>query len=197
MDKTNFDAEINSLRSNHRIFKSLLKWMICSNVILVLGLLYSLNREKVILVPQVAPEYKIWVKKAQVSPEYLNVLSRNLLDLLLNVTPNSVLAQQKELIENVSPQYREELNAKLTEIAKQITQNNLSQNFYITSIRVASSTNVVFVRGTLNQYLEKNLSNSSFQTYKLTFSVHNYMVSLTNVEQLPENDPQLREYNND
>lgn len=193
MDKYNFDVEVNSLRSNYRTFKKYLLWMIFANLTLVVALVINLNREKIILVPQVSPEYKLWVTKSQVSPEYLNAMSRDALDLLLNITPNNVNAQHQELIKIVAPQYRAYLQGKLVDIAKQITQNNLSQNFYIENIRILDHSNVVYVDGNLNQYIDKNSASSNRQIYKVTFGVQNYSVQIKNIELIPENDHQLRE----
>ncbi len=171
--------------------------MVGCNAILVLALVFNINRERVVLVPQVSPEYKMWIKKTQVSPEYINTLSRNVLDLLLNVTSKNVNAQYQELMRIIAPKYRAELQAKLTDIAKQIIQNNLSQNFYIENIRIVNGTNIVYIRGLLNQFIDSNNSNSKQQTYKLTFAVKNYMVELNNIELIPDNDPQLRDLKNE
>lgn len=197
MDKFNFDSQRNTLQANYKFFKKFSTLMLMANIILVIGLIMSMNREKIVLIPQVAPEYKMWIKKSQISPEYINTLSRNVLDLLLNVTTKNVNAQYQELMRIVAPKSRSELQAKLTEIAKQITQNNLSQNFYIENIRIVNGTNTVYVRGSLNQFIDNNNSNTKQQTYKLTFTVHNYMVELTNLELIPENDPQLRDLKNE
>ena len=195
MDKNNFDAQLNNLRTNHQTFKRYLGFMITANIILVVALLFSLNREKIVLVPQTAPEFKLWVSKSQVSPDYLNTLSRNVLDLLLNITPNSVAAQQQELMRLVAPKYRDDLQLRLADINRQITQNNLSQNFYIENIRIVNNSNVVYVEGDLNQYIDKNVANTTRQTYKLTFGVNNYYVQLQNVELISNSDPQLRDIN--
>lgn len=197
MDKFNFDARINALNRNYQIFKRYLLLMIFANITLALGLVFSINREKIILIPQVAPEFKMWITKSEISPEYINVLSRNVLDLLLNVTSKNVNAQYAELIRIIAPKYRADLQAKLSDISRQIIQNDLSQNFYVESIRILNGTNTVYVRGILNQYIDKNTSNSKSQTYKLTFVVYNYMVELNNIEQIADNDPQLRDIKNE
>lgn len=197
MDKFNFDAQINALRGNYQTFKKYLLLMILANIILVITLVFSMNRERVVIVPQVAPEYKMWLKTSQASPEYLNVISRNMLDLLLNISPHNVNAQHQELLRMVTAKYRAELQAKLTDIAKQIIQNNLSQNFYIENIRIINGSNIAYVRGTLNQYIDKNMAKSFTQTYKLTFGVNNYLAQLNNIELIPDNDPQLRDVKND
>lgn len=193
MDKKKFDKAVVDSRNNSSMLKKYLMGMVVSNVILVLALVFNINRERVVIVPQISPEFKMWISKSQVSPEYLNILSRNMLDLLLNITPNSVNSQQKELLTSTDPKYRDVLQAKLTEISSQLIQNNLSQNFYIDSIRVLTKGNIVYAKGTLIQYIDKTMSNSSQQIYKLSFNVSNYKVKLTNIELIPANDPQLRE----
>lgn len=197
MDKSNFDAELNALKRNYYVFKKYLLLMIISNVILVIALVFNTNREKVVLMPQVAPEYKMWINKSLASPEYLTILSRNVLDLLLNITPDSVKAQHQELMHIITPKYRAELQLKLTEIDKQITQNNLSQNFYIENIKIFNKDNVVYIRGVLNQYIDKNSASATQQIYKLVFIVQNYLPELTSIELIPANDPQLRDSQND
>lgn len=196
MDKKKFDKAVADSRSNSATLKKYLTLMIISNVILAFVAIFSINRERVVMVPQVNADYKMWISKSQVSPEYLNVLSRNMLDLLLNITPNSVNAQQAELLRSIDPKYRDVLQAKLTDISSQLIQNNLSQNFYIDSIRVLNKGNIVYVKGTLNQYIDKVMSNSNTQIYKLSFNVTDYTVKLTNIELIPENDPQLRDIQN-
>jgi len=193
MDKKKFNQAVVDSRSNSSMLKKYLMIMVISNVILVLALVFNINRERVVIVPQISPEFKMWISKSQASPEYLNVLSRNMLDLLLNITPNSVNSQQTELLRSTDPKYRDVLQTKLTDISSQLIQNNLSQNFYIDSVRVLTKGNIVYVKGTLIQYIDKTMSNSSQQIYRLSFNVTNYMVKLTNIELIPANDPQLRE----
>jgi conjugal transfer pilus assembly protein TraE len=122
-------------------------------------------------------------------------MSRNVLDLLLDITPSNVSAQQQALLNMVAPKYRATLKNKLADIADQLTKNNLSQNFYIQSIRIRKGKPIVYITGTLNQYIDKNSASETTQIYKLTFNVSNYNVQLENIETLEQNDPQLRDQN--
>ncbi len=195
MEKRLSDQETLVLRNKYKSTKKYLNWMIVSNVILAGVIAFNINREKIVIAPQVAPEYKMWVEKSQVSNEYLTVLSRNVLDLLLDITPNNVSAQQQALLNMVASKYRADLKTKLDEIADQLTKNNLSQNFYVQSIRIRKGKPIVYITGTLNQYIDKNSASATTQIYKLTFKVSNYSVQLENIETLEANDPQLREQN--
>lgn len=193
MQKKTFEDEINSLRSSVKTKARNEKLLVISNVILAGIVAFSFNYERVVVVPAMAPEYKMMISSDKASPEYLDNCSRTILDLLLNITPNNVQAQQNMLIGMVDPKYRDELQDKLIEIGSQVKGNNLSQNFYIQNIRIINKPNVVFVTGTLNQYIDKNIATSKKINYKLTFNVRNYNARLTGIEQLADNDPQMKE----
>ncbi len=193
MQKKTFEDEINSLRSSVKTKARNEKLLVISNVILAGIVAFIFNHERVVMVPAMAPEYKMMISSDKASPEYLDNYSRTILDLLLNITPNNVQAQQNMLIGMVDPKYRDELQDKLIEIGSQVKGNNLSQNFYIQNIRIINKPNVVFVTGTLNQYIDKNIATSKKINYKLTFNVRNYNARLTGIEQLADNDPQMKE----
>ena len=88
------------------------------------------------------------------------------------------------------------MSAVLGNISKQITQGNISQQFYIEGIRVVLGSNVVYVDGTLNEYIDKNLSTSVAQTYRLTYHIQNYGAQLDNLELVDKDDPQLKDLKN-
>ncbi len=193
MDKLTFEQQLTKLKNDHHTFKRYLGSMILANVVLALGLVYSIFHERIVMSPLMAPEYKMMVSNSKASPEYLNLLGRNVLDLLLNITPNNVQAQQNELMTMVDSKYRDELQSKLIDIGTQVKFNNLAQNFYVQTIKIINKPNVVFVTGTLNQYIDKNVSSSIRQNYKLTFIINNYIPKIAGIEQLADNDPQMKE----
>lgn len=193
MDKKTFDEELNSLREAVKTKSRNEKLLVIGNVILAGVLALNYNKERIVQVPTMAPQYKMMISNNKASPEFLDAMSRNILDLLLDITPNNVQAQQNMLISMAEPKYRDELQSKLMDIASQIKSNNLSQNFYIQSVKIVNKPNVVFVTGTLNQYIDKNIANSTRVNYKLTFSIKNFNATIAGIEQLADNDPQMKE----
>lgn len=193
MDKHIFDEELQRLRKSANANKKNFILMVVANIVLAVTIAVNYNRERVVIVPQVAPEDKIWLNKSQASVEYLSIFSKNMLDLLLNITPETVKSQHKELLRWVAPKSRDILEAKLMNIDQQLISNNLSQNFYIRQIRVVNKKNIVYVTGTLNQYIDKSLATEQTQTYKITYKVSNYTVQLSDFEQIADNDKQLRD----
>lgn len=196
MDKFNFDVKLNNYEKNEVLYKKIVLGQLILNIILVIWLIVAYAHEKIILVPEVAPEDKIWVTNSQVSNEYLNTIGRNVMDLLLNVTPEDVDSQHKELLGMVASKYRPVLMPKLAELAKNIKENNISQNFYIDSIRIIQDSGVVYVNGELREYIDNTLSHSTTQIYRLNFKVQNYRTVLQGFELVPADDPQLKDLQN-
>lgn len=192
MDKFNFDDKLNSLEQNYIIFKRLLLISMLGNLILLFVLITNINKEKIILVPQVAPEYKLWVAQSQVSNEYLSTLSRNIIDLMLNITPFNVEAQHQEILQLIASKYQADLKTKLSSISKTIIQNNISQNFYIQNIKIIHGKNLVYINGNLNEYIDKTLASTATQVYKLSFKINDYRVQLIDFELVNEKDSQLK-----
>ena len=192
MDKKIFSKRIEKIQSSGQGYKRLSQIMVVSNILIGIALLSTINKEKIILVPQVAPEMKMWVSQSQASPEYLSMLTRNALDLLLNVTETSIDAQQAALLSLVAPKYREDLKQKLINITGQVKTNNISQNFYIESIKVILNKNQVFVMGHLNQYVDKNNVSTSQQFYKITYQTGNYSFFIKGIELLDPSSPELK-----
>lgn len=196
MDKFNFDVKINNYEKNEILYKKIVLGQLILNIVLVIWLIISYSHEKIILVPEVAPEDKIWVTNSQVSNEYLNTIGRNVMDLLLNVTPEDVDSQHAELLKMVASKYRPVLIPKLADLAKNIKENNISQNFYIDSIRIIQDSGVVYINGELREYIDNTLSHSTNQIYRLDFKVQNYRTVLQGFELVPADDPQLKDLQN-
>ncbi len=192
MDKFNFDDKLNSLERNYVTFKRLLMISILGNLVLLFILITTINKEKIILVPQVAPEDKLWVTQSQVSNEYLSILSRNIIDLMLNITPFNVEAQHQELLKLVASKYQSDLKIKLSNISKVIIENNTSQDFYIQNIRIIYGKNMVYINGILNEYIDKTLASTTNQIYKLSFKINNYGIQLSDFELINDKDSQLK-----
>lgn len=169
-----------------------IKLLIGANIILGLTIAANYNREKIILSPPVAPEYKMFVTKGSASDTYLTALSRYVLDLMLNITPENADAQKSAVMDITAPDLRPSLTDKLNKIISSIKENNLSQNFYIENITTIQGKNIVFIRGVLYQYINGDSAAKTPQLYKLTFSVNNYNVELTDISLAQENDELLK-----
>lgn len=193
MDRTDFDTRFNALVRNDKWLKKLLFISILTTLLLTILLLKNVNKERVVMIPQVAPENKLWISQSDVSNEYLTILTRNIMDLVLNITPDTVISEHHEVLKFVTPSAYAELKTKLNDISKIITNNDISQNFFIHDIRIMHSKKIVFVSGSLVEYIDKTLSNTTQQIYKLTYQSKNYGVKLTGLELLTPNDPQLKD----
>jgi type IV conjugative transfer system protein TraE len=191
MKKELYQQNESTLKSARNQSRTVIRFLAAVNILLILIIAFNYNREKIVLVPQVSPEYKMFVTNSQASDSYLNVLSRNVLDLLLNITPENVAAQQSALLQMVNPSYRATLKSKLDVISDNLKENNLSSNFYLDNVRVIQGQNIVIVKGTLIQYINNDSASTAEQMYRIKFSVKNYNVELTDISLTDSSDPLL------
>jgi type IV conjugative transfer system protein TraE len=192
MKKELYQQNESTLKSARNQSRTVIRFLAAVNILLILIIAFNYNREKIVLVPQVSPEYKMFVTNSQASDSYLNVLSRNVLDLLLNITPENVAAQQSALLQMVNPSYRATLKSKLDVISDNLKENNLSSNFYLDNVRVIQGQNIVIVKGTLIQYINNDSASTAEQMYRIKFSVKNYNVELTDISLTDSSDPLLK-----
>ena len=192
MDKKVFESHKSSIAMNNQLFRRIILLLALTILVLVVSLMLCINREKIVLVPQVSPETKMWVSSTNVSNEYLTMLSRNIMDLMLNLTPDTVIAQHKQVLRLVDSQDSKDITAKLAEISQIITKSNISQNFFIKDIRIINKKHVVYISGELQEYIDTTLSSSVKQIYKLTFRVSDFAALLDNFELIKPDDSQLK-----
>jgi len=112
---------------------------------------------------------------------------------MLNVTPDNVDAAHQEVLKFIASKHEALIKSKLANIAKIIHENNISQNFFINTVKIIHNKNTVFIRGTLAEYIDQTLASQVGQIYKLTFKVQNYGVQLDTFELINNNDPQLKD----
>ncbi len=192
MDKNRYSDKLEIQDKQIKKQASIIKYLIGANIILGLTIATNYNREKIVISPQVAPEYKMFVTKGSASDTYLSALSRNVLDLMLNITPENADAQKSAIMDITAPDLRPSLTDKLNKIISSIKENNLSQNFYIENIQTIQGKNIVFVKGELYQYINGDTAAKTPQMYKLTFKVNNYNVQLTDVSLAQADDELLK-----
>jgi len=192
MDKKVFESHKSSIAKNNHLFRRVIMLLTLTILVLVISLMMCINREKIILVPQVSSETKMWVSSTEVSNEYLTMLSRNIIDLMFNLTPDNVVAQHKEVLRFVSSQNTKVMTNKLAAIEELITKSNISQNFFIKEIRIINKKHIVYVSGELKEYIDTTLSSNVTQIYKLDFKVSDFGALLDDFALIKPDDPQLK-----
>lgn len=139
--------------------------MLC--VFLGLLLLWSMGREKTVLVPPVI-EKNLWVSRGEVSEEYLSEMTAFFAYLRLNLTQESAALQHSTLLQYTDPDLYNRLKSQLAQEAEHLKEAHLSTAFF--PVKVAADSNHLKVQITGD--LHGRVGDSVLPTQRVTYAVH-------------------------
>jgi len=143
------------------------------NILLGIGVISLVGREKVILVPPTVST-TFWVKNNQVSAEYLAEMSHFFAFLRFNNTPVTMENQREILLRYVSPEYYESLKIELISEANRIVKDRISTAFYPIDIKIDAKHLEALVIGDLRTTIGTNELPAKRCTYKISYKYNNY-----------------------
>ena len=144
-------SDIASARRAAMFLAALLAVSLVANVILALLTTRLSGRERVVLVPPTINK-TFWVDSERVSAEYLQQMAYFLLQLTLNVTPQSVDHQASVLLQYAAPASFGELRAAMAATADRLKRDGASTLFSTRDLVVDEATQRVGVRGVLQKH---------------------------------------------
>ena len=142
--------------------------LLMSNLILVCLLCYMHFHQRIEITPFFANSGYVKTE-SQVDASYLKLMSENFIFLRLNVTPESVLAQTKQLLAMVSSQSYPLFTKVLEQEANLIIAQKISSHFDITHIQVDANHLTCNIKGILHRSVGiRNLDDENL-LYRLKF----------------------------
>lgn len=143
------------------------------NILLSIGLISMVGREKVIIVPPGISQ-SFWVNSTAFSPTYLAEMSHFFAVLRFSITPSSAEDQRGTLLRYVSPEYYEALKLQLISEANNMTHNHICTAFYPIDIKVDTKHLEALVAGDLVSTVGNNQLPAKRVTYKIIFTQNNH-----------------------
>ncbi len=157
------------------------------NVLLGIGIISMVGREKVILVPP-SVSSKFWVKSDHVSSEYLAEMSHFFTLLRFNNTPATMESQREVLLRYISPEYYEKLKIELINEATSMTKERVSTVFYPVDIKTDVKHLEVLVTGDLLTTVGTNQLPVKRSTYKISYKYNNYRLLIKKLIEVKPNE---------
>ena len=121
-------ADIASARRASALLVLLLVGSMLANVTLAAFAMHMAGRERVVVVPP-SINKTFWVESERVSAEYLEQMAYFLLQLTLNVTPQSIDHQSRVLLQYAAPASYGELRSVLATAAERVKRDGASTVF--------------------------------------------------------------------
>lgn len=160
------------IQHNYRL-KRHRSWLIISGTILMISnlllSLYITNLEsRTIVVPTYIPK-EISLTNKHVSEEYLELMARDVINMILNITPHSYEYVESYLLKLSHPSHYGKLKQELMELAEDIKMRDVSISFFITHMTVDVSNLKVAVEGHLETRVGLKTVNRELRKYNVVF----------------------------
>lgn len=159
-----------------------------ANLLLAALALRLAGRERIVIVPPMIHK-TFWVEADQVSPEYLEQMGYFLLQLTLDVTPQSVDQQARLLLQYAAPAAYGELNTALLAAAERLKRDGAATVFSAQDLSVDVRTLRVGVRGQLTTFISDRRVSDMVKGYAIEFQCSGGRIFLKSFRETNPNDP--------
>lgn len=145
--------------------------LLFSNLCLATAVIFG--DKQTILVPN-SLNQEASIINGKMSPAYLEALTRDVVNLMLNITPSNVEYATKSILKITHPKFYGELKTSLQSRATDVTNRRISVYFAPQTITPTEDQNSVFVVGKLSTYLGKEEVASEEKTYSITYAFEGF-----------------------
>ena len=188
MNLTSLRNGMSSARRATTFLVVLLLGTMATNLILAVFVFRVAGHERIVVVPPVVHK-TFWVEADHVSPEYLEQMAYFLMQLTLNVTPQSVDHQSKVLLSYASPSAFGELRTALAATAERLKRDGAATVFSAHDVTVDERTMKVGVRGQLTTYVSDRRVSEVAKGYAIEFQYTAGRIFLKAFRETNANDP--------
>lgn len=180
--------DLGSARRATSILVALLLASLATNLVLSLYAVQASGRERVILVPPTISK-TFWVDQEHVSAAYLEQMGYFLMQLILNVTPQSADHQSRVLLQYAAPAAAGELRTQLATSIERLKRDGAATVFSPQDISVDERALKVGIRGQLTTYVSERRVSEVPKGYLIEFKTNGGRLTLAAFRETRPNDP--------
>ena len=168
--------------------------IIVAIVLLITSLIQTIiifgGERAVVLVPS-SMSGEVSLSNKRVSSAYLENITRDVINTLLDVTPDNTNYSAEQILKITHPQFYGELKQQLNKRTVDITTRKITTSFYAKSMVVNSAKNQVFVSGKLATYLGTKMVLEEEKTYSISYEYNNFKLLIVDLheEDLTKKEP--------
>ena len=180
--------DLASVRRASAVLLALLIGSMLINLILV-AFAYRLSTHQRVVVLPPSVHKTFWVEEERVSAEYLEQMGYFLMQLTLNVTPQSVDHQSKVLLQYAAPAAYGELRATLLSAAERLKRDGAATVFSARDLTVDERALRVGIRGQLTTFISDRRVSETPKGYAIEFQYTAGQIFLKAFRETSPNDP--------
>ena len=180
--------DLASVRRASALLLALLIGSMLINLILAAFAFRLSGHQRVVVVPP-SVHKTFWVEDERVSAEYLEQMGYFLMQLTLNVTPQSVDHQSKVLLQYAAPAAYGELRTTLLSAAERLKRDGAATVFSARDLTVDERSLTVGVRGQLTTFISDRRVSEVAKGYAMEFQYVAGQIFLKAFRETSPNDP--------
>lgn len=158
------------------------------NIVLASIALRLIGLERVVLVPPTIHK-SFWVESDKVSAEYLEQMAYFLIQLVLNVTPQSVDYQSKLLLQYAAPASYGEIKTAMAVAGERLKRDGAATVFSPRTINVDERAMKVAVQGQLTTFISDRRVSESSKSYVIELQYALGKITIKSFKETNDHDP--------
>ena len=180
--------DLDSSRRTISYQKLVLLVSLALNIVIALIAFRLIGHERVILVPP-SINKSFWVESDKVSAEYLEQMAYFLVQLVLNVTPQSIDYQSKLLLQYAAPASYGELKTAMAVAGERLKRDGAATVFSPRTINVDEHTLKVAVEGQLTTFISDRRVSEVSKSYLVELQYALGKITIKSFKETNANDP--------
>lgn len=167
---------------------ALLLASVAANIVTALIAYRLIGYERVIVVPP-AVHKSFWVENDKVSAEYLEQMGYFLIQLALNVTPQSVDYQSRLLLQYVAPASYGEIKTAMAIVAERLKRDGASTVFSARNLTTDERALKVSIQGSLTTFIGDRRVSDVTKSYLVELQYALGKLTIKSFKEVTVNDP--------
>lgn len=187
MEKSKLVLETQKILKQRNVAVAVSGVLLISNLFLATAVVFG--DKEVVLVPNSLNE-EASIINGKMSPAYIEALTRDVVNLMLNTTPSNVEYTARSILKITHPKFYGSLKTALTARSSDVINRKITVSFWPKSIIPTEDPNSVLVVGQLTTYLGKEETANEEKTYSITYAFEGVRPSVLDFHEV---DPKAKD----
>ena len=131
---------------------------------------HAMNNQKVVILPPMV-DHKIEIRGNDADDEYLKMMGRYSIKLLLDYTPSNAEQNFSDFLKMASPDVFSSMRSDLNKIIEEVIRLRVSSSFHINTIKKLGSTNQIELVGLRSKYADDVLIESAIEYHIIEYNI--------------------------
>ncbi len=164
--------------------------LLVANLLLSASVLFT--EREVVLIPTGLDKEAV-IKNGKMSPEYLEAITRDVINLMLNVTPTNTDYASKALLKITHPKFYGQLKISLDKRNQDVIRHRVSIFFAPQAMSISDDNKSVIVSGKLSTHLGKEEVLLEDKIYSVTYASEGFRPQIIDFHEVTEHKQSEKE----